>query len=128
MPIHTLRHSEGDSQDGADQRERRYRRFDLQLPARLNFSYRGMVHELETVSWNVSIAGVLLRSKDSLPLQTQVSLTMDAQSPRSFRSIRLVSDGEVVRVERLDSDAGYAIAIRCNHPISEMKNYLAATG
>ena len=128
MPIHTLRHSEGDSQDGTYQKERRYRRFDLQLPVRLSFSYRGTVHELETISRDVSIGGLLLRSKDSLPLQTQVGLMMDVQSPRLFRSIRLVSDGEVVRVEPVESDAGYAIAIKCKYPITEMENHLTATG
>jgi hypothetical protein len=39
-----------------------------------------------------------------------------------------VSEGKVVRVERLESGAGFAVAIECEHPITEMENYLSATG
>ena len=114
--------------DGPYPRERRYRRFDLQFPVHLSFSSRGTVHELEAISRNVSIGGLLLRSKDSLPLHTQVSLTMEVQGPQWPRSVQLQSNGEVVRVEPLESGEGFAIAVECKHPITEMENHLTATG
>jgi len=108
-------------------RERRYRRFDLQFPVRLTFPSSGRVHKLNAVSSNVSIGGLLLRAKDSPPAEhTRVSLTMDVQSSRLRRPFRLLGEGEVVRVERLESGAGFAIAIECKQPITEMENYLPA--
>ena len=109
-------------------RERRYRRFNLQFPVRLSFPSRGTVRELATISKNVSIGGLLLRSYDSLPAHTQVSLTMDLQDPRLRRPIRLLGEGEVVRVQPLESGAGFAIAIECKRPITEIENHLRATG
>ena len=114
--------------DGPYPRERRYRRFDLQFPVHLSFSSRGTVHELEAISRNVSIGGLLLRSKDSLPLHTQVSLKMEVQGPQWPRTVQLQSDGEVVRVEPLESDAGFAIAVACKYPITEIENNLRAAG
>jgi len=112
--------------DGPYPRERRYRRFDLQFPVHLRFSSRGTVHE--AISRNVSIGGLLLQSKDSLPLHTQVSLKMEVQGPQWPRSVQLQSNGEVVRVEPLESDAGFAIAVECKQPITEMENNLRAAG
>jgi hypothetical protein len=122
MPAHQ-------SQDSAGpyRRERRYRRFDLELPVRLSFPFSGTVHELDTISRNVSIGGLLLRANDSLPPHTRVSLTMDVQGPRLRRPVRLLSEGEVVRVERLESGAGFAIAIECKRPITDMENHLPAS-
>ena len=113
---------------GLYQRERRYRRFNLEFPVRLSFPSRGTVRELATISKNVSIGGMLLRSNDSLPPHTQVSLTMDVQDPRLRRPIQLLGEGQVVRVEPLESDAGFAIAIECKRPITEIENHLRATG
>ena len=123
MPVPTSHDSAG-----LYSRERRYRRFNLQFPVRLSFPSRGTVRELATISKNVSIGGMLLRSHDSLPPHTQVSLTMDVQDPRIRRPIRLLGEGEVVRVEPLESGAGFAIAIECKRPLAEIENHLPATG
>jgi len=109
------------------QRERRHPRFDLQFPVHLRFPSSGTVRELHAMSRNVSIGGLLLRASDSLPLHTQVSLTMEVQGPRLRRPFRLLSEGEVVRVERLAS-AGFAIAIECKRPITEIEHHLPAAG
>ena len=114
--------------DGTYARERRYRRFDLQYPVCLSFPSRGTVCELRATSRNVSIGGLLLRSNDSIPPHTRVSLILDVQGPRLQHPVRLVSEGEVVRVEPLGSDAGFAIAIECQHPLTEIENHLPATG
>jgi len=53
---------------------------------------------------------------------------MDVQGPPLRHPVRLGSVAKVVRVERLESGAGFAIAIECEHPISEMENYLPAAG
>jgi hypothetical protein len=122
MPVHKLQDS-----GGPYQRERKYRRFDLQFPVHLSFPSSGTVHQLDAISRNVSIGGLLLRANDSLPPHTQVSLTIDVQDPRLRRSFRLLAEGEVVRVERLEPGAEFAIAIECKHPVTEMENHLPAT-
>lgn len=122
MPVHNFQDS-----TAPYRRERRYRRFDLQYPVHLSFPSSGTVRELDAISRNVSIGGLLLRANDSLPLHTQVSLSMEVQGPRMRRPVRLVGEGEIVRVERLES-AGFAIAIECKRPIAEIENHLLATG
>ena len=122
MPVHK-------PQDpaGPYPRERRYRRFDLQFPVHVAFPSAGKVRELDAISRNVSIGGLLLKANDSLPPETQVSLTIEAKGPRLRRPVRLVGEGQVVRVERLEPGAGFAIAIECKRPIAEIENHLPAT-
>jgi hypothetical protein len=107
-------------------KERKYRRFELQLPVWLSFPSAGFVHKLEGISKNVSMGGVLVKATDHIPTRTQVSLTMDVRGPRLQRPVRLLGEGEVVRVERLEAGAGFAIAIECRRPIAEIEN--PATG
>lgn len=109
-------------------KERRHRRFDLQLPVCLSFPARGAVRELAGISKNVSIGGLLLRVSDPVPVRTRVSLTMAVEDPRLRRPVRLLGKGKVVRVERLESGAGFAVAIQCKSPITEIENHLPATG
>jgi len=111
----------------APRTQRRHRRFDLQFPVSLSFPAEGAVRELAGISRNISIGGVLLRVDDPVPIRTRVSLTMAVQDPRLRHPIRLLGKGKVVRVERLDSGAGFAIAIACKRPLTEVEN-LPATG
>jgi PilZ domain len=107
------------------QRQRRHRRFNLQFPVSLSFSSHDGVREINAVSANISIGGVLLKAADVVPPHTQVSLVMEVKGPWSHRPVRLVAKGEVVRVENLGADGGFAIAIQCRQPIAEMKGRLA---
>jgi hypothetical protein len=103
-------------------KERKYRRFELHLPVWLSFPSAGFVHKLEGISKNVSMGGVLVKANDRIPTRTQVSLTMDVQGPQLRRPVRLLGEGEVVRVERLEAGTGFAIAIECRRPIAEIEN------
>lgn len=84
----------------------------------------GVVRELETVSKNVSVGGLLVTANDQVPLRTAVNLTMNVVGPRFRRPIRLSGEGEVVRVESLGPGAGFAIAVECKQPIKEMEDHL----
>lgn len=107
------------------QRQRRHRRFNLQFPVSLSFSSRDGVRELNAISSNISIGGVLLKATDAVPPHTQVSLVMEVKGPWSHRPVRLVAKGEVVRVEDLGANGGFAIAVQCQQPITEIKGRLA---
>ena len=107
-------------------KERRYRRFNLQFPVCVSFRSAGLPRSLMGVSKNVSTGGLLVRADKEIPAHTAVSLAMDVRGPGYGRSVRLLGAGEVVRVERLGPDAGFAIAIECKRPIQEMQEYLPA--
>jgi hypothetical protein len=108
-------------------RQRRHRRFDLEFPVHLSFQSASTARELHTISRNVSIGGLLLKANNPLPTQTQVSLTIEVKGPHLRRSVRLQGEGKVVRVERLEAGSGFAIAIECKRPITEIENHLPAT-
>ena len=110
----------------APAQQRRHRRFDLQFPVCLTFPSQGAVRKLQTVSENVSIGGLLLKGDLAVPPRTQVSLVMEVKGPGSQRPVRLVAKGEVVRLEALGAGGGFAIAVACQQPITEMKGRLAA--
>jgi hypothetical protein len=114
--------------DKPHRKERRHRRFDLQFPVSLNFWSGGAIRELAGLSRNVSIGGLLLKVNDPVPVRTQVSLTMAVHDPRFRRPVQLLGKGAVVRVERLESSAGFAIAIECKRPITEIEDHLPGTG
>jgi hypothetical protein len=110
----------------APAQQRRHRRFDLQFPVCLSFPSQGAVRELQTVSENVSLGGLLLKADLAVQPRTPVSLVMEVKGPGSHRPVRLVARGEVVRVEALGAGGGFAIAVACQQPIIEMKGRLAA--
>lgn len=111
-------------QSGQYLRERKYRRFNLHFPVSLSYPAAGEVRELETISKNVSVGGVLVTATDQLALHTPVNLTMNVVGPRFRHPVKLLGEGEVVRVESLGSGAGFAIAVQCKHPIREMEEHL----
>lgn len=106
----------------ASRKERRHPRFDLQFPVLLSFPAGGAVRELAGVSRNISIGGVLLKVDDPVPVRTRVSLTLAVQDPRLRHPVRLLGKGKVVRVERLESGSGFAVAIQCKRPLTEIEN------
>ncbi len=86
----------------------------------------GSVRQVETISKNVSVGGMLLQVSDPIPLHSQVNFTMEVRVFGSRRRIRLTSEGEVVRVEQAGQDGSFAIAIECKRPISEIETQLSA--
>jgi PilZ domain-containing protein len=111
---------------GPYSKERRYRRFDLRFPVSLSYPGDGVIHEMETISKNVSVGGLLVTANAQVPLRTPVRLTMNVVGPRFQRPVRLSGEGEVVRVESLGPGAGFAIAVQCERPIEEIEDHLLA--
>ena len=100
-------------------KQRKHRRFVLRLPVRVAFSREGVLKKIATITRNVSVGGLLLESADPVPLRTSITLKMDLRS-LSGRTISLVAEGRVVRVESSSPHAIFAIAVECKRPISEM--------
>ncbi|MBZ5704864.1 MAG: PilZ domain-containing protein [Acidobacteriia bacterium] len=106
--------------------ERKYRRFALRYPVQVKFPLGKSVSELQAVSQNVSIGGLLLETPSPIPQHCSVNFTMTVQGGQVAHPIELVGEGRVVRIEPRGPGAGFAIAVECNRPISQMENYLAA--
>ena len=116
-----MHHSQGPQEHPSE--VRKHRRFDLQFPVLLSFPAGGEPRELEGVSENVSLGGVLVRAGDEIAVRTKVVLKMEVVSPRSRRSLRLAGEGEVVRVEAVEGGAAFVIAVKCDR-LAEMEGYI----
>ena len=108
-------------------KSRKCRRFNLQYPLRLRFASDGGAAEAEAISLNVSTAGLLLRTASLIPRHTPVSLVMTIQGGVITRPIRIVGEGEIVRVEAREPSGTFAIAVQCRRPLSQLEEPLFAS-
>jgi len=113
----------GGAQMMGNQLEREHRRFHLGFPVCVKFRAANCATEVEAISQNVSIGGLLVKSLSLIPEQTRVAFIISVQEEWAGRPIYLEGEGEVVRVER--SGAAFAVAIKCKTPISQLDDCLA---
>jgi len=106
--------------------ERKYRRYSLKYPVHLQFSSGNVLSELDAVSVNVSVGGMLLESSSTIPKDTGLTFVMTLKGGRILRPIELVGKGHVVRVENVGVASGFAIAVQCDSPIAEIDTHLAS--
>jgi hypothetical protein len=104
--------------------ERKYRRFNLRYPVHVKFHSGSLVSELDAVSRNVSLGGMLLETAAVIPQHSPVSFLMTVQAGRMVHPIKLAGEGEVVRVENVAAGAGFAVAVECKHPIAQIESIL----
>jgi hypothetical protein len=105
--------------------ERRYRRFKLRYPVHLLFRSGKLVSEVDAVSRDVSIGGLLLDCPVLIPQHTAVNFVISLRS-RTLRPVELMGEGQVVRVQHRRAQAEFAIAIECKNPIRQIEAYLPA--
>jgi PilZ domain len=108
--------------------ERKHRRFSLQYPVRVKVHSADSMIELDAVSRNISIGGLLLETSSMIPQHTPVSFIMTVRSAQVVRPIQFVGEGEVVRVDVKAAEQVFAIAVECKRPITRTDEPLAATG
>ena len=109
------------------QPERKHRRFSIRYPVQVKFPLGNAISGLQAFSNNVSIGGVLLEADVSIPQHCDVSFIITVRQHHIVGPIQLVGEGEVVRVEPHLSGAGFAIAVKCKRPISQLEDYLPAS-
>jgi len=107
-----------------NRQERKHRRFHLECPVCVTFQAAGSVSELETISQNVSIGGLLVKSAAMIPEHTPVTFIISVQGEQAVHPICLVGEGKIVRVESSQDDAMFAIAVECRAPIIQLGDYL----
>lgn len=78
---------------------------------------------LEATSKNVSVGGLLLRVPSPVPKESAVSFTMLMQQNPNSRTIEIVGEGKVVRVEAETSRSGFKIAVEYSRPLMQIAVY-----
>jgi hypothetical protein len=104
--------------------ERKYRRFSVRCPVQVLFDVAGSVSELQAISNNVSLGGILLEAATPIPPHCDVTFTMAVPEHHIVGGVQLAGEGEVVRVESHQSGTGFAIAVKCRRPLSKLEDYL----
>ena len=105
------------------QPERRYRRFKLRYPVHLLFHSSELISEVDAVSRDVSIGGLLLDCPMLIPQQSAVDFVISLRA-RTLRAVELMGEGKVVRVEPSGAQAEFAVAVECKKPITLIEPYL----
>lgn len=108
--------------------ERKYRRFSLQCPVRLKVHSAASMVELDAVSRNISIGGLLLETSSMIPPHALVSFIMTVRNAQVVRPIQFAGEGKVVRVDAKASEEVFAIAVECRRPLTRTDDLLATTG
>lgn len=104
---------------------RRYRRFTLRYPVHLLFRSDELTSEVEAVSRNICIAGLLLECPVRIPQHSAVNFVISVQTP-TLRPLELVGEGKVVRVEETRVSGEFAVAVDCKEPIADIEAYFPA--
>ena len=104
--------------------ERKYRRFLMRYPVQVTFGAGDSVSELEAISSNISLGGMLLEAATSIPRHHYVSFTVAVPENDVVGAFQLTGEGQVVRVESHQSGKGFSIAVKCKRPISKLKSVL----
>ena len=100
---------------------RRYRRFKLNYPVHLLFRFGEQTSEVEAVTRDVCIGGLLLESPVRIPQQSRVNFVITLKMPTS-RPVELVGEGRVIRVEPT-VPGEFAVAVECERAITEIEAY-----
>jgi len=108
--------------------ERKFQRFNFIYPARVKFPSGYSIVEVDTVSRNISIGGLLLESTCLIPYRSPVEFTITLTGLPISRLIKLGGAGEVVRLDRGAAKDKFGIAVACAEPISHIEGYLSAAG
>lgn len=108
----------------ATRQERRYRRFQLECPVCVKFQAASSFTEVEAISQNVSIGGLLVKSASMIPEHTPVTFIISIQGRQVVYPIYLAGEGKVVRVESRQADAAFLVAVECGAPIKQLEERL----
>jgi hypothetical protein len=100
---------------------RKHPRFQLNYPVQLKVAGEGGFQELEAMSDNISLGGLLVQAARPVPQNCAVEFVMTVQRSGMSRPIRLKSSGRVVRVEEHSAGIGFGIAIECKRPITRIR-------
>lgn len=97
--------------------KRKNLRFFLRYPIRLEFSSGGKSFELDALTRNLGIGGLLLESPYPIPMECSVNFTISVEGERMVCPLEFAGSGEVVRVDPVLPGVGYTVALRYARPL-----------
>jgi PilZ domain len=100
-----------------DAERRRSRRFPLKQPAIIRYEKQGIQAEINGLTENASLTGVLLVTDAPIPDTAWVQVTIVLQRPDFPAAIRLEASGQVTRVE--DMHDKFSAAINYDQPLAQ---------
>ncbi len=106
--------------------ERKHRRYSLKYPVHVKFGSGSRFSEVNAMSVNVSVGGMLLETASLIPEHTPVTFRMILEGGQLLRPIHLAGEGHVVRVQNTGAAPGFNIAVQCNKPVAEIDMFLAS--
>jgi|ERR1017187_2224000 hypothetical protein len=109
-----------------DRRERKFFRFVLECPVFMKYQADNSTIEVQAIIRNVCIGGFLAKSAAMIPEHTKVTFIISLKGDVAARPIYLTGEGEIVRVEKSQVDAAFAIAVECRDPITQLEAYSRA--
>jgi len=99
---------------------RKYRRFDLSFPVRVNLKSGGLRSEVKAITRNLSLGGLLLETTSMIPQNSELSFVMTIEGNPVVRPIELVGKGNVVRVEKTSHLV--RLAVECKSRIRQRRS------
>ena len=106
--------------------ERKFQRFNLSYPVHVKFRSGDSTAEIDVVSRNISIGGLLLESGRPISLGSPIEFMITLTGPPMSRSITLEGSGRVVRLEKDSKKRRFGIAVACAQPVAQIEDYLSA--
>lgn len=82
-------------------------------PVHLLFRFGEQTSEVESVTRDVCIGGLLLESPVRIPPQSTVNFVISMQAP-TLRPVELVGEGKVTRVEETGVPGEFAVAAQAD--------------
>jgi len=108
----------------SDWQGRKHRRFELEFPVHMKFQCDSATTEIDVVSKNISLGGLLVRSTLSIPEHTSVTFILSVHGKQAIRPVHLRGEEEIVRVESGGAESAFAMAVRCKAPVTQLEEYL----
>jgi PilZ domain len=97
--------------------KRKFRRFNLEYLVHVRFPSGNAMAEVDAVTRNISLRGLLVESACLIPYRSPVEFSITLRGGPISRSIELTGAGKVVRVEPGKTADGFGIAVACSHPL-----------
>lgn len=97
--------------------KRRHARFSLRYRVHLKFHSEGRDAELDGITINLGIGGLLLESPSPILEHCNVDFTIIAEGGQVIWPLAFAGKGKIVRMEPDPPGSGYVVALKCVHPI-----------
>jgi hypothetical protein len=108
--------------------QRKHRRFSVSYPVHVKCHLEDSVSEIQAIARNVSVGGLLLETPSAIPLLCPVSFTVTLQGGPVIHPVQVRGKGKIVRVESHGPGAGFAIALKCSRPLSQIQQNFPDVG